>query len=131
MSHWAEQYIGRPWVEKQHECGHFFCAVMKERFGLEVQPIDADALSLRSCIRALNGEHPEFANWVEVDTPREGDCVRMSHAKHPHHVGLWVDVDGGGVLHCVEGAGVVLSSRRSLRVTGWKIVSLMRHRSRA
>lgn len=130
MTHWATNYLGLPWVKGQHECGHFFCAVQKAQFGLDVQVIDADAMSLRSCIRALNGEHPEFQNWREVSDPQEGDCVRLSHSKHPHHVGVWVDVDGGGVLHCVEGAGVVFSTRRALKTGGWNIVTLLRHKTR-
>lgn len=132
MTHWAMRYLGEPWVEGQHECGHFFCRVQREQFGIETQVIDADALSVLSCVRALAGDHPEFLNWPEVDkvAPREGDCLQMSHSKHPHHVGLWVDVDGGGVLHCVEGAGVVFSTRQALRVAGWNITAVRRHRSR-
>lgn len=128
--HWAESYIGREWVNGSHECGHFFCTVMRERFGLDVQIIDADALNLRSCVRALNGQHPEFQNWVEVEIPQEGDCIRMSHSKHPHHVGLWVDIDGGGVLHCCEGIGTVFSSRKALKVAGWNVVTILRHKTR-
>lgn len=127
--HWANEYIGDPWIEKTHECGHFFVKMMRLRFGVICEVIDADAMSVLSCVRALSGAHPEFRNWLPVDEPREGDCVQMSCSKHPHHIGMWVEVDGGGVLHCVEGAGVVFSTRKNLRATGWNIVSIKRHRS--
>ena len=129
MSHWSIAHIGKPWIKGTHECGHFFCALMLERFALSVALIDADALDLRSCIRALSGNHPEFANWTPIAEPREGDCIRLSHSRHPHHVGMWVDADGGGVLHCVEGAGVIFSNRRALRVAGWNIVTMLRHKA--
>ena len=129
--HWAGQYIGTPWVEKQHECGHFFCRVQREQFGLEVAVIDVDAMSVLSCARALSGTHPEYRQWLDTDTPREGDAVQMSHARRPHHIGLWIEADGGGVLHCVEDAGVIFSNRAALRAAGWNIVSIKRHRSRA
>ena len=127
---WAAKYIGEPWIEKVHECGHFFCRVQREQFGIETEVIDADALSLLSCARALAGDHREFRNWVDVETPQEGDAVQMSHATRPHHLGVWIDADGGGVLHCIEGAGVVFNTRRALRFGGWNIVAIKRHRSR-
>jgi len=131
-AHWALAYLGHPWIKGQHECGHFFVRVQLEQFGIATEVIDADALSVLSCVRALNGDHPEFRNWPEVSKSdsREGDCVQMSHSKYPHHIGIWVEVDGGGVLHCVEGAGVVFSTRQALRVAGWNITAVRRHRSR-
>ena len=134
MSHWAVRYIGDAWIEKAHECGHFFVRVQREQFGIETAVVDADALSALSCVRALDGSHPEFLNWpliAERDAPREGDCVQMSHSKRPHHIGVWIDADGGGVLHCVEGQGVIFSTRQSLKVNGWNITEIRRHRSRA
>ena len=133
-AHWAEHYIGDPWIKGEHECGHFFVRVQAERFGNPVQLIDADACSLLSCARALDGTHPAFLMWPlisEGDLPREGDCVQMSHSRRPHHIGVWVDVDGGGVLHCVEGLGVVFSTRQSLRLNGWNITAIRRRRSGA
>lgn len=129
-AHWAMTYLGRPWVEKTYTCGHFFVDVMRERFGIEVAVIDHAAHSMLSCVRAFRRGHPELQNWVEVEAPEEGDAVEMSHAHDPHHIGVWVAADGGGVLHNVRGAGVVFSSRSALRLGGWNIVSIQRHRSR-
>lgn len=134
MNHWADRYIGEPWVQREHECGHFFCRVQREQFGIETEVIDADALSALSCVRALDGSHPEFLNWpliADQNAPIEGDCVQMSHSKRPHHIGVWIGADGGGVLHCVEGMGVIFSTRQSLKVNGWNITAIRRHRSRA
>ena len=35
-SHWAESYIGRPYVEGRHDCADFVVAVMREHFGREL-----------------------------------------------------------------------------------------------
>ena len=35
-SHWAESYIGRPYVEGAHDCADFVVAVMREHFGREL-----------------------------------------------------------------------------------------------
>lgn len=131
MTHWAFNYIGEPWVKGVHECGHFFVRVQAEKFGVICEVIDAEAAKAISCVRALNGKHREFQNWIDVDksAPREGDYVAMSHHTRPHHIGVWVDADGGGVLHCVEGSGVIFSSRKSLASNGWNITEVRRHRS--
>lgn len=129
MTHWTDAYRGRAWT-KEYTCGHLFVDVQREHFGLEVDIVDFDPLSVLSCVRALTRESAELGNWIKVDIPREGDAVQMSHAKNPHHLGVWIEADGGGVLHSLEGAGVVFMSRRSLRMNGWNIVAFRRHRSR-
>ena len=60
---------------------------------------------------------------------RELDVVEMSLASRPHHVGVYLEVDGGRVLTSVEGAGVVAQSLGSLKLHGWNIVACYRRRS--
>ena len=106
MMHWAFDYIGQPWVAGDHDCRGFFR-------------------------RGLAGGRRQFAgeraNWVPVARPQEGDAVLLAHARHPSHVGLWVDADHGGVLHCVQGAGVVFQSLKSLKAMGWNHLEFYRH----
>ncbi|TAN71888.1 MAG: DUF87 domain-containing protein [Magnetospirillum sp.] len=45
----------------------------------------------------------------------------LRRSRHPIHVGVWLDVDGGGVLHCAEGAGVVFQRSDALALNGWAI----------
>lgn len=61
---------------------------------------------------------------------RKSVADRMSlaaHARHPSHVGVWVDVDGGGVLHCINGAGVVFQPIKALKAGGWGHLEFYRH----
>lgn len=122
MTHWAANYIGEPWVAGEHDCWAFARRVWREVFHWEVPAVDVDALDLRASIRAFE-RHPERARWLGVTIYAEGDAILMGHGEHPHHVGVWCEVDGGGVLHAVQGAGVVFSNRQALAASGWRILA--------
>lgn len=119
MSHWCEVYLGRPWVRELHDCWQFFRVVQREQFGVDVpnvEPFDSD--STLSCARALQ-TRSERGCWQPVALPREGDAVLLARSATPTHVGIWVEANNGAVLHCVQGAGVVLQGVDSLKRHGW------------
>lgn len=59
--------------------------------------------------------------------PCELDAVYMTGSVLPHHVGLWITPDArGGVLHALEGAGVVFQRRADLGRHQLTIVKFMR-----
>lgn len=126
MNHWASKYLGDEWSRENHDCFIFFRRVQKEQFGRDIPAFDVDAANRMACARAV-AANPERGNWLPVDVPQEGDAVLLAHAKHPSHIGVWVDVDGGGVLHCVKGPGVVFQKIISLKSGGWGHLEYMRH----
>ena len=67
-----------------------------------------------------------FQAFEEVPVPQDGDVVLMRQAKNPVHAGLWLNIDGGGVLHCVRGNGVVFQNVCSLNTSGWFLDSFYR-----
>lgn len=66
-------------------------------------------------------DHPERQRWVSVVKPAEGDAVLLRQSRHPVHVGVWLAVDGGGVLHAVKDAGVVFQKLPELLLHGWRV----------
>jgi hypothetical protein len=130
MTHFAVQYIGREWVNgaqgpDSFDCWGFVRWIQREHFGRELPTVDIDAMNTLAVVRAFS-RHAEHDNWTKVATPSEGDCVEMGNITHPFHVGVWFDVDGGGVLHCVQGAGVVFSSLAAIRLA-WGKIDFWRH----
>lgn len=129
MSHWALQYLGAPWVSGQsgpvaYDCYGLVRAVYRDVLGIDLPVIDvtqAEPLRLRHAMEQQAG-----AAWLDVHTSAELDVVLMSHGKHPHHVGLWSAVDGGRVVHAVEGAGVVAQSLAALQLAGWRVLGYHR-----
>lgn len=134
MTHWAEDYIGKPWANgacgpDAFDCHGLVRAVYRERAGVALPVVDADALKPIQVLRAMRDY--DYSAWAQIDAPaQEMDVVEMSLARRPHHVGVWIEIDGGGVLTAVEGAGVIFQTRRSLQLHGWNIVACYRHRTR-
>lgn len=132
MTHWAVQYIGRPWVNGAQGPDEFDCwglvrFIQREHFGRTLPAVDIDAMDLRDVARALQA-HDERANWSRAESPADGDAVLLAHARYPSHVGVWLDADGGGLLHCVQGAGVIFNTLSALRLAGWGHIEFYRHK---
>lgn len=125
MTHWAAHYIGEAYDRQENHCWSFCRRVWHDRFGFDVPAVPDDIGALRAVAQAFR-DHDERRLWTAVEVPAEGDAVLMAHSRYPTHVGIWVDADGGGVLHCQEGCGVVFSSRASLAKNGWGRVEFYR-----
>ena len=121
------QYIGMPWVSGEWDCWAFFRHCQKTYYGIDVPAVDVDALDLRQVIAAMES-HEERTKWSEVTEPIDGDAVLMQRNRYPSHIGLWVDVDGGRVLHCAQGMGVVCQTRQALALDGWGLMTFWCHR---
>lgn len=133
MTHWAIPLIGAPWVNGAAGPDAFDCYglvryVQAQRAGVVMPVVDAEGLSTLSAARAMR-DYGDYGDWAEVSDFRELDVLQLGHARHPHHVGLWVDADGGGVLHCVAGAGVVFQRLPQLAAHGWRVLGHYRRRA--
>ena len=132
MSHFARQYMGRPWVNGGQGPDGFDCwglvrYVLARHFNILAPTVDIDADNLKACALALDSGKRDN-KWLETADPVEGDVALMAHARYPSHVGIWLDVDGGGILHCLRGAGVVYSTPVKLRLSGWGRIEYYRYK---
>lgn len=118
MSHWCEKYIGLPWINGEMDCWGFVRRVQSERFGRQLSVVDIDAND-RVAVHAAFAGHPEYSRWCEVAAPADGDCVVVHKGNVADHVGLWVAIDGGKMLHAMPNSGVILSDPKMLRRLGW------------
>jgi cell wall-associated NlpC family hydrolase len=128
-SHWASRYIGLPWQADGDGPDSFHCwalvrHVEREQFGCSLPeiPNPDDLLAIAKNFR----DHPERRRWELAEVPEEGDCVLLRQARYPVHVGVWLEVDGGRVLHVVRDKGVVAQTRESLAAHGWRIEGFYR-----
>lgn len=117
--------IGLPWVAgargpEAYDCWGLFLTVQRQQFGRDLPEIPVDALDLRAVLNAFTA-HPERQRWQSVSAAEEGDAVLMRQSRYPVHIGVWLDIDGGGVLHAVRHAGVVFQSLAALDAHGWRI----------
>lgn len=113
--HWVMNYLGKPWDSgaqgpDAYDCFGLVRAVQRDFFNREMPMIVVDALNPDTVKKTFKNTD-NYHNWQIVQTPIEGDCViTKSTPTTPEHVGVWVDADGGKILQCVFGSGVVLVS---------------------
>jgi hypothetical protein len=128
MSNFA-QYIGTPWQAgaqgpEAFDCMAFFRHIQRRHFGVAVPQVIAPDYDDATALADLMSTHPERQRWLRIEKPAHG-CAAIVH--RPMHIGVWLDVDGGGVLHCVRGAGVVFTSDSAWPVSGFGRRELFRH----
>lgn len=117
---WAD-YIGLPYEAgaqgpEAYDCMSFFRLLQKEHFGIEVPMVIAPDYDDPNSLADLMRGHEERHRWSRISQPNHG-CAVIVH--RPMHIGTWLDVDGGGVLHCVKGIGVIFTNERSWQLSGF------------
>ena len=97
----------------QFNCWGLLRDVQRRFFGIELPKT-----SLGDEVAALYDKKMKRGDWVIVDKPFHGAGVLMRAGSDPH-CGVWLDFDGGGVLHCERGHGVRFQRGNDLRVNGY------------
>lgn len=132
MNHWAEKYIGKPWVSGAHgpdsfDCWGLLCAVYRENYAVELTKYPGIEECGAQHAVALFQHEAQNPEWVRVEKPSEGCAVAIGFINEFHHVGIYVEVDGGVVLHSYRKRGVVAQSVASLRLLGLHKIEFYRH----
>lgn len=133
MNHWIHctNYSGLPWEFgksglESFDCWGYVVFIQGKHYGLQLPMLDYKHNWRETA--ALLLEHEERANWVQVDTPIDGDLVMMSRSRLPVHIGVWVNTGNeSGISHCVEGSGVGFISSDRLAFSGWNKLEFYRH----
>ena len=86
--------------------------------------VDVDVMDIRDVIHKVDAE--KKAHWEQIGKPEDGCAVLMSRNRYPVHIGMWLDIDGGKVLHCAQGMGVVFQNRQALKFDGWTGITYWR-----
>jgi len=133
MSEFAQYTMTHiPWREgadgpDTYDCMSFVKLIQERHFGIIMDRISVPDYDDGQGLFALLNSCGERQNWEAVKEPRHGDIVI---ARRPFHIGVWLDVDGGGTLHCLRGAGVVFTRDSAWRMSGIGRKTYLRHRSR-
>ena len=121
---YARKMIGIPYElntygPNTYDCWGLVRDTQKELFGREYGTLDIADNSVATFIRAFVKEFHR-CNLKVVPEPEHGCIVEMSHSIMPHHVGTYLNIGGGGILHCMMGAGVVFDNLLALKASGWR-----------
>ncbi len=102
-------------------------------FGRELLDVDLGEKASRTDILRAVRSHVAHAQWEELGIwsgglqPAHGDVVTMTHKGVPWHVGTFLGVDRGVVLHCAEEAGICIDDRAVLYAKGFRLLTIHRY----
>ena len=121
---WLNNYIGIPWVNGGRSIDGFDCwgllwHIYQEYFDLKIECHPTHDASQISKNKALFMS--EKRAWQRVEHPKNGDAVAMATGRAVHHVGIWLNVDGGMILHTMESTGCVLQTIPALQSRGFNL----------
>jgi hypothetical protein len=68
--------------------------------------------------KAQHSENLEIGLYEPVDKPFHGAAVLLRSGNAPH-VGVWLEIDGGGVLHSLGNSGVIWTPKSNLNRLGF------------
>ncbi|MBX3447503.1 MAG: hypothetical protein KF765_12185 [Parvibaculaceae bacterium] len=89
-------------------------------FGRETAAVRLAKEAGRKAVLDAISTHEARRLWRPVkDRPRHGDIVSMTHVREPFHIGTWLDVDRGVILHCASFTGLAVDDRSALIGCGW------------
>lgn len=116
--------IGLPWRSgangpEAYDCWGIAQAVQGRLFLRQLPDIKINAEDTRAVIREIATTRARDS-WRQVDGPAHGRMVGLSSGRHPYHVGVYLDVDGGGILHSQNPAGVCFDRIVTLQAAGWR-----------
>jgi len=132
--HWARQYLGKPWVSGERGPDSFDCwglvvDVYERLHGINLPPMAGVDAKDRLLVSRLLVAGQKDQDFYRVTEPKEYDVVLMGRGIISHHVGIWTDIDGGGCVHCQDGAGVVFATKPQLAIQHYSQLKYFRHGS--
>lgn len=130
MTHWAFDYLGKAYRVGTYgpdtfDCWGLVCDVYKKHLGVPLVEASVKDGYPRAVMQEVNN-HPQRPFFEEVKILEEFDICFLSRGGRPFHVGIYLDVDGGGLLHADEGSGVCFHKLDKIRDHGWQITGFYR-----
>lgn len=104
MSHWAEKYVGKPYIEDEYDCAELAREVLRVDFGQEIKLPTERACGLLGLSRQIERMKADVA--ILTIEPEEGDGVLMIARGRMDHIGIYCLINGVPyVLHNSRDAG--------------------------
>lgn len=117
------EYIQRkiPWGEGQtgpdsFDCQGWVIYVSEKYYNNKLPNVEVNAKSLLDIVKKIS-KHKVWEQFQTICSPEDGCIVKMVTAENPSHIGIYVNVDSGGVTHCLKESGVIFDDMFTLRAT--------------
>lgn len=122
-SAFASAYIGRPYDPVGLHCWELVRRAQEDIFNRKL-PLVMEHPGTKLAVARLMARRDKHPGWRRFDAPQHGAVVFMTRAGHgPEraaiHSGVYLAMDGGGILHTDEPHGVAFESLAELRARNW------------
>lgn len=133
--HWSAQYIQKPWVSGARGPDAFDCWgllrwIYKTRLSIELPAypgVEAkDSETVAGLIREATTVGPFAQEWHRLSKPVDMCGVAMG-INEITHVGVYLAVDGGLVLHTASRHNCIAQSLKTLRANGYNLIEFYQH----
>jgi cell wall-associated NlpC family hydrolase len=119
----VRRVVGLPWSDKAEGPDAFDCrgltkVCLRELFQRELPLGSDDPAEVAATVKGIAGGNPAIP-WTIARSPSHGDVVTLRSVSHPRHIGVWLAINRGGLLHAVEEAGVMFEPMIMLTTMGW------------
>lgn len=118
---YVNSVVGRPYGRgavgpEEYDCRGIAQEAERELFGRDLQILDQGLSGTRAGAIAAASALLR-SDWQEAVSPSHGDLVTMRGDEL--HIGVYLDIDRGGVLHSIEGCGVRFDALDTLPALGF------------
>lgn len=120
----VQNNLGKPWRVGTNGPDAFDCwgwaqFVQHNGFHRYIETISEPPANPRELIEFVKN-HAARKSWREVSKPVHGGLVELAHNTRPFHIGVYLDIDGGGITHAAPRIGVTFDTVLALRAAGWR-----------
>lgn len=121
MNHWVKSYIGKSYIKGKADCWTVFCDIQNNIFNKNIDELDFGK------INSLNTRKEFLKNslrqrFEEVTIPVDGCAVFLSKGQYTSHIGTYIALGEGKVIHAVEHSGTIIQNISDLELNGWNII---------
>ena len=119
------EYLQKPWT-MDYNCWDHVVEVQEKHFNINTFEKLQGVASLIDSSGALEyAKNNEY--WKQVDKPKHGYLILLLSGEVRLHIGTYLDVDGGGVLHCRQDRGVTFTTLSKFSRIGLKDFLVFKH----
>lgn len=125
MKHWSEKYLDSVYQKGQQDCWTVFCDIQNDIFNKNIKNIAFGEISDLNTRKEFL-KHPLRQRFKQVTIPVDGCAVFMSKGKYTSHIGTFLNIGEGKVLHCIEYSGTIIQNLSLVKASGWNIIGFFK-----
>lgn len=119
-----ESLLGKPHIPgangpDAYDCWGAAQVIQKRLFNRNMPDIKDPPTDIRRLMVFIHN-HEARSQWVRADTKRHGQLVELAHGNHPFHIGVYLDVEGGGIIHSLANIGISWDRELTMKAAGWR-----------